>query len=175
MMSDLSILCGKMLHLVSLPLFGFILIIKLRNFNFKSHWHTSKVFWSKTSTSDLNMSCHWICPAKQYLIWFKLHCLNRILAISWEIQILNVTEIVYFSIKDFVDRSKFVPVFLAYYYYKDDFELQKCLMILKSTEMCFENIAFEGLSGFCPRTNKSEMIFLVIDGTTHWPSISNLF
>ena len=154
MMSDLSIFRGKMLHLVSLPLFGFIFIIKLRNFNFKSHRHTSKVFWSKTSISDLNMSCHWIGPAKQYLIWFKLHCLNRILAISWEIQILNFTEIVYFSIKDFVDRSKFVPVFLSYYYYKDDFELKKCLMILKSTEMCFEYIAFEGLSGFCPRTNK---------------------
>ena len=29
----------------------------------------------------------WICPAKQCLIWFKIRCFSRILAISWEIGI----------------------------------------------------------------------------------------
>ena len=36
----------------------------------------------------------WICSVKHCLIWFNLCCLSRILALSWEIQILNFTEIV---------------------------------------------------------------------------------
>ena len=31
----------------------------------------------------------WICPVKQCLIWFRLRCLSRILAKSWEIQIFR--------------------------------------------------------------------------------------
>ena len=31
----------------------------------------------------------WICPIKQCLIWLKLRCLSRILAISWEIRTLD--------------------------------------------------------------------------------------
>ena len=37
-----------------------------------------------------------LCLVKQYLIWFKLRCLSRILAISWEKRILNFIKIVYF-------------------------------------------------------------------------------
>ena len=36
-MSDLNILHGKKFALVSFPLFGLTLIIKLRNFDFESH------------------------------------------------------------------------------------------------------------------------------------------
>ena len=49
-----------------------------------------KIFSSKKMMSDLI----WICPAKQCLIWFKLSCLSKTLAISWEIRILNFNEIV---------------------------------------------------------------------------------
>ena len=37
MMSDLNISHGKRYNFVSFPLFGFTLVIKLRNFDFKSH------------------------------------------------------------------------------------------------------------------------------------------
>ena len=38
--SDLNKSLGKMSDFVSFPWFGFILVIKLRNFNFESHWGT---------------------------------------------------------------------------------------------------------------------------------------
>ena len=37
MVSDLNMSHGKMSDLVSFPLFGFTLVIKLRNFNYKGH------------------------------------------------------------------------------------------------------------------------------------------
>ena len=37
MISDLNMSHGKMSHFVSYPLFGFTAVIKLRNFDFKSH------------------------------------------------------------------------------------------------------------------------------------------
>ena len=37
MMSDLNMSHGKMFDFVSFPLLGFTLVIKLRNFDFKSH------------------------------------------------------------------------------------------------------------------------------------------
>ena len=83
----------------------------------------------------------WICPVKQCLIWFKLLCLSRILAIRWEMRILNFIEIVqYFSIKESDVRSKFVPVFFClvcifWHYYRNSFELKMFLMILKHIEI----------------------------------------
>ena len=64
MASDLNMLYEKMSDFVSFPLFGFTLVIKLRNFNFESHWNTLR-FFDQT-----------------------------ILAISSEIQILNFVKIV---------------------------------------------------------------------------------
>ena len=40
MLSDLNISHGKMSNFVSIPLFGYALVIKLRNFDFKVHWNT---------------------------------------------------------------------------------------------------------------------------------------
>ena len=66
------------------------------------------IFWSKKVLQA------WMCPVRQFLIWFKLRCLSSVLAISWEIWSLNLFEIVWrFSIKDSVVKSKFVPVFLS--------------------------------------------------------------
>ena len=68
---------------VLVPLFGFTLVIKLRNFNFESHCNTV-IFFDKKMMSDLIMSCQTVSDLVD-----KLHCLSRILAISWELQILN--------------------------------------------------------------------------------------
>ena len=46
----------KMSDFVSFPLSVFTLAIKLRNFNFESHWNTL-IFFDKKMMPDLNMSC----------------------------------------------------------------------------------------------------------------------
>ena len=43
-MSDLNMSHGKMSDFVSFPLFGFTLVIKLRNFDFESHWNIFIIF-----------------------------------------------------------------------------------------------------------------------------------
>ena len=56
MISDLKMPRGKMSDLVSFPLFGFILVIKPRNFDFES-LEILQYFWiKKNMTPDLNMS-----------------------------------------------------------------------------------------------------------------------
>ena len=75
-MLDLNMPHGKMSGIVSFTLFGFILVINLRNFGFESHVNTLMFFDKKCQI--------WVCPVKQCLIWYKLRCLSRILAISWE-------------------------------------------------------------------------------------------
>ena len=42
--SDVNIFHSKMSDFVSIPLFGFTLVIKLRNFDFESHWNISLFF-----------------------------------------------------------------------------------------------------------------------------------
>ena len=86
MTSDLNMTHRKMSDFVSLPLVGFALVTKLKNVDFESHWITL-IFFIKICQIS-------ILPVKQCLIWFKLCCVSRILVISWEIQILNFTEIV---------------------------------------------------------------------------------
>ena len=45
-MTDLTMSYEKMPDLVSLPLFEFTVVIKLRNFDFESHWNTL-IFFDK--------------------------------------------------------------------------------------------------------------------------------
>ena len=112
MMSDLNMYHEKMTDFVLFPLFGFTLAISLRKFDFESHWNTFIFF-------DQKKWCQvWLFLVKQCLIWFKLRCLDPISALSWEIRILNLIEIVYFFlIKESAIRSKFVLVFLVYLYF----------------------------------------------------------
>ena len=56
MMSDLNMSHRKMSCFVSLPLFGFTLIIKLRHFDSERNWNNLIFFDKKNMTSDLNMS-----------------------------------------------------------------------------------------------------------------------
>ena len=55
MVSDLDVSLKKMSDFVSLPLFGFTLVIKLRNFDFDGHLN-ALIFFDKTM-SVLIMSC----------------------------------------------------------------------------------------------------------------------
>ena len=83
-MSDLNMSHEEMSDFVSFPLLGFTLVIKLRNFDFQSYWKTLNIFLVNKKRWQIG-----IYHFKQWLIWFRLRCLRRILAISWEIRILN--------------------------------------------------------------------------------------
>ena len=81
-----------------------------------SHKTQKFLFWKLLKYFNFVDKKKWcqfrICPMKQCLIWLKLCCVSKILAISWEIRILNFIEIIScFSIKEYVIRSKFVPAF----------------------------------------------------------------
>ena len=54
MMSDLNMSKGKMPNFVSFPLLGFTVVIKLRIFDFESHWNTW-IFFDKKDMSVSNM------------------------------------------------------------------------------------------------------------------------
>ena len=56
MTSDLNMSHGKISNFVSFPLFGFTLVIKLRNFDFKGYENTS-MFSDKKMMPDLIMYC----------------------------------------------------------------------------------------------------------------------
>ena len=56
MVSDLSNLHGIMFDFVSCPLFWFTLVIKLRNFDFVSHWN-NLIFFDQKIDVDLNIFC----------------------------------------------------------------------------------------------------------------------
>ena len=55
MASGLNMSREKLSDFVLFPLFGFTLVIKLRNFDFKSHLNTL-IFFYKKMMSDLNRS-----------------------------------------------------------------------------------------------------------------------
>ena len=133
----------KISYFVSLSLFGFTLAIKLRNIDFGSHWNTL-IFFDKKKWCQI-----WICPVKQCLIRFKLYCLSRILAISWEIRTVNFIEIL----------SRFFFAFFFFYfcwhYNRNSFKLKTFLMILRYTEILYWKFCIcRGISGCCPRTNE---------------------
>ena len=56
MVSDLNMSLGKMSGFVSFPFFGFTLVIKLRNYDFESHWNTLIYFDEKIYAVRFNMS-----------------------------------------------------------------------------------------------------------------------
>ena len=64
MVSDMNMSHGKMSDFVSFPQFGFTLVIKFRNFGFKSHWNILILF-DKEIMSDLIMSCQTVCDLIQ--------------------------------------------------------------------------------------------------------------
>ena len=111
-------------NFVSFPLFGFTLVIKLRNVDFESHWNTSIFF-------DQRNDVRFGYVLSNSVISFKLCRLSRILAVSWEIQTLNFTEVhVCFS------KQRFFLTRPPYYLNFSWIELQmllRCCLIHKSS------------------------------------------
>ena len=81
-MSDSYMSHREMSCFISFSLFGFTLVIKLRNFDFKDHQNTFNVFDQKMMSDLTITSCQTVSD------------LSRILVISGEIRILNFIEIV---------------------------------------------------------------------------------
>ena len=203
-MSDLNMSHEKMSDFVSLLLFGFLSVTKLRNFDVESRWNTliffdkkvyavrfeyvpwknvwfcfifivwihlsykTEKFWFSKSLKYFNFFFFldkkwrqiWLRPVKQYLFWFKLCCLSRMLVINWEIWILNFIEIVYiFELRNLVpDRN--LPQFfclncILWHYYRNCFELKMFLIILRFIEILYRKFCiWRAVSGCWPRTNE---------------------
>ena len=73
MVSDSSMFHGKMSDLVWFPLFGLILVVKMRSFDFENHWDTLKFFSSKQTKKDVRFE-----DDLSNSVWFDLSF------ISWE-------------------------------------------------------------------------------------------
>ena len=71
MVLDLTMSYGKMSDFVSFPSFRFTLVIKLRNFDFESHWNTLIFFDEKKILCQI-----WQFPMEKSLILFDFHCLG---------------------------------------------------------------------------------------------------
>ena len=71
MMSDLNISHEKMSDFVSFPLFGFVLVIKLRNFDFESHWNTLIFFDEKRMCFDGYVLSNNIWFGLSFVFWVK--------------------------------------------------------------------------------------------------------
>ena len=67
----------------SFLMFGFTLVIKMRNSDFDSHWITLILFYQKMM-SGLNMFCQ--------TFDFVFPCLSSILVINWEIQLHTLVK-----------------------------------------------------------------------------------
>ena len=81
----------KMSDFALFPLFGFNLVIKLRNFDFESI-EIVQYFQIKEMMPDLNTSCQTVSDLVSVVVWAQL---SSLLVIKWEIQILNFIAIVY--------------------------------------------------------------------------------
>ena len=116
-----------------------------------------------------------MCPVKGCLIWLRLHCLSRILVITWEIRILNFIYIVFdiFELRNLSsdqNMSLFFWVFL--HYHRNSFKFKRFLIILRYIE---KHCIRRAISGSCSGTSLWEMTFLAIGGIRLWPSTSKHF
>ena len=108
LVSALNMSHGKMSDFVSFPLFGFTLVTKLRSSDFENHWNILIFFWLKKICCQI-----WMCPVKQCLIWFKLRCLSKILAIILlKLKIVNI-----FRFKNLLSDQNLSHFFWSYLYF----------------------------------------------------------
>ena len=125
--------------------FGFTLVVKLRNFDFESHWNTLICFDKKNNVrfDDVLWVYYdyliWFILVKQCLIWFKVRCLNRILAISWDLERFWI-----FYLRNLLSDQNLSRYFLSYLHflffffwhcYRNSFKLKIFLMILRYIEI----------------------------------------
>ena len=142
MMSDLNMFHGKNVWLCFISIIFVHFCHKTEKYLFSNSLKYFNFFYQRKWLQI------WVCPIKHCLIWFKRRCLRLILAISWEVRILNFLDVVYyFSSKESVVRSKCVSfsfflfcflffVFYLYFchYYRIIFQLKKFLVILRYIE-----------------------------------------
>ena len=114
-MSDLNMSLGKMSDFVSFPLFGFILVIKLRNFNFESHWNTLICFDKKSVRFEyVPWKNVWFCfisivwvhfshKTEKFRFWKSLKYFN----IFWKEDMLSDLNMSHGKMSDFVSFPLF--------------------------------------------------------------------
>ena len=120
----------------------FVLFYKKQKFRFWKSLKLFYIFWSKTVMS--NLKC---------LIWFKLGCWSRILAITWKYGFrILLKQFNIFQLRNMLSDRSFLQVFFAFslifffffffglicifwHYYSNSFELKRFLMILRCTEL----------------------------------------
>ena len=99
---------GQMPDFAWFSLFRFTLVIKFKNFDLENHRNTLISFDQK-NMQDLNMSCQTVFDLVEALL-FELNFGNKLR--NADIKLYSNS-----SIKEFVVRSKLVPVFLSYLYF----------------------------------------------------------
>ena len=132
-MSDLNISHGKMSDFVSFPLFRVTLVMKLRNLNFKVRENTL-IFFDKENDVRFDY-------VLSNSVWFDLSfvVLSKILAISWEIGILNFIKINSFKFRNLLSDQNlsgfFCLIYIFRHYCRNSFKLKRFLLILRFIEI----------------------------------------
>ena len=110
MMSDLNISHEKMSDFVSLSSFGFTLGIKLRNFDFESHWNTL-IFFDQIN----NVRFQYVLSN---IVWFKFRCSSRILAIVEEYGFQNLLrKFNIFQLRNLLSDQNLSRSFLSFVFF----------------------------------------------------------
>ena len=111
MMSDLNMFHGKNVWLCFISIIFVHFCHKTEKYLFSNSLKYFNFFYQRKWLQI------WVCPIKHCLIWFKRRCLRLILAISWEVRILNFLDVVYyFSSKESVVRSKCVSFSFFFFF-----------------------------------------------------------
>ena len=117
--------------------------------------HKTDQFWFSKPLKYFNsfLSKKWcqigICLVKHCLIWFNFCCLSIILAISWEVQILNFIKIVQLRnmLSDQNCSGLVCLICIFWHYYRNSFQLKKFL-IYNILKYFHKNFVFEELYNF---------------------------
>ena len=95
---------GKMSDFVSIHLFRFTLLIKLRNFDFKSYWNFLIIFDKETVLLDLTMSDLWTLTVSSCVIRFR--CLSHGLTVGSSFHRFTIFEWIFSQTHRFLKKKK---------------------------------------------------------------------
>ena len=150
----------------------------LKSANYKNHWNTLVFYNQWKIMSDL-IYVPWANAWFWFnsIVWFTL-------VIKVKIEILKIKNSLIFSNLGSCCQIKICPgvffffflISIFWHYYRNSFEFKKSLLILRYIEiLSWKSCIWRAINGCCPRNNKLELTFLVINGKRHWLAISNLF
>ena len=94
---------GKMSDFVSIHLFRFTLLIKLRNFDFKSYWNFLIIFDKETVLLDLTMSDLWTLTVSSCVIRFR--CLSHGLTVGSSFHRFTIFEWIFSQTHRFLKKK----------------------------------------------------------------------